>query len=112
MNKYAPPAKNKVAMEVLGIHAGLIIIILVVISLVLLAALLALFSRYQQVTREAIKGFSDILAALNAIRSDIQINDNSLMGKMSDIYQGLNEKIENVKQEVTSHLQYIRDRTK
>lgn len=95
-------------MEILGIHAGLIIIILVVISVVLLTALLTLFARYQQVTREAIRGLSDVLAALNAIRSDIQINDNSLMGKMNDTYQSINERIE----EVLNHLQYIRDRTK
>ena len=107
-----PRKKQRLSMEILGIHAGLIIIILVVISIVLLTALLALFTSYQQVTREAIKGFQDILSALNAIRSDIQINDNSLMGKLNDTYQGLNERIDNVKREVTEHLQYIRDRTK
>lgn len=99
-------------MEFFGVPSGVIIVILASISVVLLVALLTLFARYQQVTREAIKGFQDILSALNAIRSDIQINDNSLMGKLNDTYQGLNERIDNVKREVTEHLQYIRDRTK
>lgn len=118
-----PPAKNKVAMEFYlqawatntapADGAALwLIIILMIVSASLFVALIVLFTRYQQVTREAIKGFSDILAALNAIRSDIQIGDNSLMGKMNDTYQNLNERIENAKEHVLSHLQYIRDRTK
>lgn len=87
-----------------------LIIILGLISFTLFVALLVMVHRYQEVTRESIRGFSDILAALNAIRSDIQQGDNALMGKMGDGQKGLNEKLENIKEDVLAHLQYIRDR--
>lgn len=90
----------------------LLIIILAAISFTLFVALLVMVHRYQEVTRDSIKGFSDILAALNAIRSDIQQGDNALMGKVGDGQKGLNEKLEQIKDDVLAHLQYIRDKIK
>ena len=89
-----------------------LIIILGLIAFTLFVALLVMVHRYHEVTLESIKGFSDILAALNAIRSDIQQGDNALMGKVGDSTKGLNERLENIHDNVLAHLQYIRDRIK
>ena len=108
-----------------GVYTGLVIILLVliVILLVIIYYLAAhnvkLAEDNRHITSDAIKGFQDVISALNAIRLQIQEGDNALMGKINDKQRHDNEastrlyeKINKVRDEITHHLQYLRDKSK
>lgn len=66
----------------------------------------------REITKDAIKGFQDVIAALNAIREQLQIGNNALMGKIDDTQKRIHEKVMETQNEILSHLQYLRDRSR
>jgi biopolymer transport protein ExbB/TolQ len=106
-----------------GVYTGLVAILILII-LVLFAIIYMMAARNirlsddnRQITQDAINSLKDLLPALNAIREQVQEGDNALMGKMNDSErnnqesnQRLYEKINKLREEVISHLQYLRDR--
>ena len=97
-----------------GVYTGLVIV-LIVLALSLLVVIYMLAKRNirlvddnRDITKDAIKGFQDVINALNAIREQLQIGDNALMGKMNDTQK----QIDATHNKILEHLQYIRDRTR
>lgn len=101
-----------------GVYTGLIIILLAIIAVLLFVIFqmarrnVNLSDQNREITRDAIKGFQDVISALNAIREQLQIGDNALMGKINDTYTRVHEKLAETQRELVAHLQYLRDRTR
>lgn len=99
-------------------YTGLVAVLLLII-IALLVALYLVASRNirlvddnREITRDAIRGFQDVIAALNAVREQIQGSDNALMGKMNDVEKKIHEKLVDTQKEILGHLQYLRDRAR
>lgn len=101
-----------------GVYTALVAILLIVIAALLIvvwmmaARNIRLSDDNRQITRDAIKGFQDVIAALNAIREQLQAGDNALMGKMNDTHSHVTEKIRSLREEILAHLQYLRDKSR
>jgi len=101
-----------------GVYTGLVLLLLLIITaLMIVVYLLAsrnvrLVDDNREITRAAIKGFQDIIASLNAIREQLQVDDNALMGKMNDTEKKIHETLSRTQAEIVSHLQYLRDRSR
>ena len=96
-----------------------LIIILIVIILALCFVIVQIARRNirltddnREITKDSIKGFKDVIVALNAIREQLQIGDNAIMGKVDDTKNRIYSKVVETQQEIVRHLQYLRDRTK
>lgn len=92
-----------------------LVVILILLVLVLLAIIYSMARRNirlvddnRDITRDAIKGFQDVINALNAIREQLQIGDNALMGKVNDTQKVLDD----ARKTIIEHLQYLRDRSR
>lgn len=90
-----------------------LVVILILLAMVLLAIVYSMARRNirlvddnRDITRDAIKGFQDVINALNAIREQLQVGDNALMGKMNDTQKVLDD----AHKTIIEHLQYLRDR--
>lgn len=69
----------------------------------------------RDITRDAIRGFQDVINALNAIREQLQVGDNSLAGKINDTQKQIEatkSQIDDTHNKILEHLQYLRDRTR
>lgn len=104
-----------------GVYTGLIVVLLlIIITLLVVIYLMArrnikLTDDNREITRDAIKGFKDVISALNAIREQLQLGDNALMGKINgteDKVQEIHGKLVDVQKEIVGHLQYLRDRSR
>lgn len=101
-----------------GVYTGLVaVLLLLIITLLVIIYLMAarnirLVDDNREITRDAIKGFQDVIAALNAIREQLQIGDNALMGKVNDTKKEIHDKLIEAQKEIVGHLQYLRDRTR
>lgn len=101
-----------------GVYTGLVLLLLLIIAaLMIVVYLLAsrnvrLVDDNREITRDAIKGFQDIIASLNAIREQLQVGDNALMGKLNDTEKKIHETLSRTQAEIVSHLQYLRDRSR
>ena len=108
-----------------GVYTGLVIIlILIILVLFVIIYLMAarnvrLSDDNRQITQDSINSLKDLLPALYSIRDMIQEGNNALMGKFNDVEKinteankRLYEKVNNLREEVISHLQYLRDRSR
>lgn len=101
-----------------GVYTGLVAVLLLIIIALLVAVYLIasrnirLVDDNREITRDAIRGFQDVIAALNAVREQIQGSDNALMGKMNDDTKKIYEELVKTQKEVLGHLQYLRDRAR
>jgi len=101
-----------------GVYTGLVILLIVIIAILMVAIYLlarrnmSLSDDNREITKDAIKGFQDVIAALNAIREQLQIGNNALMGKIDDTQKRIHEKVMETQNEILSHLQYLRDRSR
>ena len=101
-----------------GVYTGLVALLIAIIAILLVAIYLMarrnvrLVDDNREITKDAIKGFQDVIAALNAIREQVQLSDNALMGKIDDTQKRIHEKFSETQKEVLSHLQYLRDRAR
>ena len=101
-----------------GVYTGLIVVLLCIIAaLMIIVYLLAtrnvrLVEDNREVTKDAIKGFQNVISALNAIREQLQIGDNAIMGKINDTQKQIDDKVLAAQREIIAHLQYLRDRTR
>ena len=73
----------------------------------------------RQITTDSIKGFRDVIAALNATREHLQVFENAIMGKFNSNEAKIKERLLEVQgnlasaqKEILSHLQYLRDRSR
>ena len=101
-----------------GVYTGLVLLLLLIITaLMIVVYLLAsrnvrLVDDNREITRDAIKGFQAIIASLNAIREQLQVGDDALMGKLNDTEKNIHETLSRTQAEIVSHLQYLRDRSR
>lgn len=101
-----------------GVYAGLIIVLLAVIAaMAVMIGMMAkrnmrLVDDNREITRDAITGFQNVIASLNAIREQVLISDNAIMNQVNNTHDSLNTKLGEISREVVSHLQYLRDRSK
>lgn len=101
-----------------GVYTGLVVLLIAFVA-VLLVVIYVLSKRNVQlvednreITKDAIKGFQDVINALNLIREQLQQGDNALMGKINDSEKKIHERLIETQREIVSHLQYLRDRSR
>lgn len=101
-----------------GVYTGLIGVLLIIIFLQFVAILMMarrnirLVDDNRQVTSDSISGFKDVINALNAIREQLQIGDNTIMGKVDDTSRKVHDKLVETQREILAHLQYLRDKAR
>lgn len=108
-----------------GVYTGLIGFMLFVIGVLLfIISMMArrnvrLVEDNRQITTDSIKGFRDVIAALNATREHLQVFENAIMGKFNSNEAKIKERLLEVQgnlasaqKEILSHLQYLRDRSR
>lgn len=101
-----------------GVYTGLVILLILIIALLLLVIYLIARRNIQltddnrEITKDAIRGFQGVIAALNAIREQLQLGDNALMGKVNDTENKIHATLVATQKEILAHLQYLRDRSK
>ena len=93
-----------------GVVALLVLIILAqgVMIFMLVLRNIKLSDDNTDITRDAIKGFESIIGSLQAIRSDLQVGDNSISEHVRDMERLIKE----THREVVAHLQYLRDKSR
>ena len=101
-----------------GWYIGLVILLILIIFVLLFIIYLmakrnvALVDDNRMITKDSINGFQHVIEALNAIREQLQVGDNSIMGKINDSEKKIHETLVDTQKEILAHLQYLRDRTR
>lgn len=112
-----------------GVYAGLVALLLAIIAIQMVVIILMarrnirLVDDNRKLASDAITGLKDVISALNTIsrdftsvlnlvREQVQIGDNSIMSKIDDSAKRIHEKMVEIQREVSSHLLYLRDKSK
>ena len=101
-----------------GWYIGLVILLILIIFVLLFIIYLmakrnvALVDDNRMITKDSINGFQHVIEALNAIREQLQVGDNSIMGKINDTEAKIYDELVHTQDEIKQHLQYLRDKAR